>query len=82
MTAPAELTCKELVELVTEFLEGYLPEPDRERFEAHLAICDGCTAYVEQMRTTIRVTGTLTEEQVPQEATDRLLSAFRSWKDR
>jgi len=80
VTAPAHMTCQELVELVTEYLEGSLPEPDRERFEAHLAICEGCTAYLEQIRVTIRVTGTLSEEQLSPEATGRLLAAFRSWK--
>lgn len=80
MTAPAEMTCRELVELVTEYLEGSLPQGERERFEAHLAICEGCTAYVEQIRVAIRVTGNLSEEELSPEATDRLLAAFRSWK--
>jgi anti-sigma factor RsiW len=74
------MTCRELVELVTEYLEGSLPQGERERFEAHLAICEGCTAYVEQIRVAIRVTGNLSEEELSPEATDRLLAAFRSWK--
>jgi hypothetical protein len=49
------------------------------RFEEHLRGCDGCTAYMEQFRTTIRLTGMLTEEQVPAEARDALLGAFRAW---
>ena len=57
-----ELACQELVEIVSDYLEGALPEADRERFEAHLEICEGCRRYLDQMRTTIRVVGTLTEE--------------------
>lgn len=81
MTAPRPLTCRELVELVTDYLEDALPPPERERFEAHLAVCEGCTTYLEQMRATIRVTGRLSEEQVSPEARERLLAAFRSWRE-
>ena len=55
--ALAHLSCRELVELVTAYLEGTLPAGARKRFEAHLAECDGCTTYLEQMRTTIRLSG-------------------------
>ena len=75
-----ELTCKELVELVTAYLEGTLPGRQRRRFEAHLAACDRCTAYLAQMRMTIRVTGRLAEEDVSEEQRTVLLTAFRSWK--
>ena len=51
----------------------------RARVEGHLAVCDGCTRYLEQMRETIRLTGKLTEEQVPEEQRAALLDAFRSW---
>lgn len=80
MTRPAEMNCKSLVELVTEYLEGALPDPDRERLEAHLAACDGCTAHLEQIRTTIRLTGALTEEQIPADARESLLHVYRSWQ--
>jgi anti-sigma factor RsiW len=73
------LSCQELVELVTDYLEGALSPEDHARFEAHVADCDNCTAYLEQMRMTIRVTGRLTPEAVPPEAERELLSAFRSW---
>ena len=73
-------TCKEVVEIVTDYLEGTLSPEDRERFDAHLRTCDGCTSYVEQMRETIRLTGMLTEEQVPVEQRERLRRAFRDWK--
>ena len=80
-TAPsAELTCRELVRLVTDYLEGELPETDRRRFDAHLTKCEGCTTYLAQVRDTIRITGTLTEESLAPEARDELLAAFRTWK--
>ena len=78
----AELSCRELVELVTDYLEGRLPPAERERFEAHLRICDGCQIYLEQMRQTIRVLGTLPEEAVPDAARVKLLETFRAWKRR
>lgn len=74
------LSCKELVELVTEYLEGTLSPRDRSRFEEHLAICPGCVTYVEQMRQTISLLGRLTEESVPAAAEQELLRAFRTWK--
>jgi anti-sigma factor RsiW len=74
------VSCKELVELVTDYLEGTLPPGERRRFDEHLQLCDGCVNYVEQMRATIVATGTLREESVPPEARDALLTAFRDWK--
>jgi anti-sigma factor RsiW len=73
------LTCHEVVELITDYLEDALPDDDRRRVEEHLAGCDGCTHYLEQMRETIRLTGMLTEEQVPEEQKRKLLDAFRTW---
>jgi anti-sigma factor RsiW len=75
----SDLTCKELVELVTRYLDGSLQGRRRRRFEAHLAECDGCTAYLRQMAATIRGTGALTEEQVTDEQKTVLLTAFRGW---
>jgi anti-sigma factor RsiW len=76
-----ELTCKELVELVTEYLEGKLSMGDQKRFSEHLALCDGCQAYLQQMRVTMATLGRLTEESISEKAKERLLRAFRSWKD-
>lgn len=73
------LTCHEVVDLISDYLEGVLPPDARRRVEDHLADCDGCTGYLEQMRTTIRLTGMLTEEQIPAEQKQRLLEAFREW---
>jgi predicted anti-sigma-YlaC factor YlaD len=75
-----ELTCQELVEIVSDYLEGALPEADRERFDAHLEICEGCRRYLDQMRTTIRVVGTLSEDDLDPGARDQLLQLFREWK--
>ena len=75
-----DMPCKELVELVTDYLEGRLDEPTRARFEAHLVGCEGCRTYLEQMRQTIRSLGRLPEESIQPEARQRLLTAFRDWK--
>jgi anti-sigma factor RsiW len=74
-----ELTCKELVELVTAYLDGSLHGRRRRRFESHLAGCEGCTRHVRQMAATIRATGTLTEGLVTDEQKAVLLTAFRGW---
>ncbi len=76
----AEMDCHELAELVTDYLEDALPEGDRRRLDAHLAECDGCTVYLEQIRTTIRLTGMLTEDQIPPEGRAELLQVFRAWR--
>lgn len=73
------LTCHELVELVTDYLEGALSPEDRRRVEEHLALCDGCTTYLEQMRETIRLTGMVREEEIPEDQKQALLEAFRGW---
>jgi predicted anti-sigma-YlaC factor YlaD len=73
------LTCKEVVEIVTDYLEGVMSPEERARFDDHLAICDGCATYVEQMRETIRLSGMLTEDQIPEAQRAGLLQAFRDW---
>ncbi len=78
--AADELTCKELVELVTDYLEEDLSPADRVRFDAHLGECDGCHTYLEQMKQTIRTVGKLTEETASPQAKKLLLDAFRKWK--
>jgi anti-sigma factor RsiW len=80
MRPERELTCAELVELVTDYLEGRLPERDRHRFDEHLSECEGCTAYVEQMRVTIEISGHLPAPQLPRALEGRLLEAFRGWR--
>jgi len=74
-----ELTCKELVELVADYLEGALSHRDRQRFDEHLVVCDGCTSYLDSVRLTIRITGRLTEEDLLPEMERELVAAFRGW---
>jgi anti-sigma factor RsiW len=74
-----DLSCQELVELVTDYLEGALPPAERERFDAHLAVCSGCRAHLAQMRTTLKLVGATGDlEQRPE--VEGLLQAFRGWK--
>jgi len=80
MPTPKDLTCQELVELVTDYLDVALPERDRARFEAHLLDCDECPLYLEQIRATIRIVGVLTEHQMLQTTKDDLLRRFSTWK--
>ena len=74
--------CIELVERITEYLEGTLPRGTRQRVEKHLAVCEGCQAYLEQMRFTVRATGKLSEASLSEPAKAKLLDAFRSWSGR
>ena len=74
------ITCQEVVELVTDYLERELPAHEASLFEQHVNFCDGCDWYLQQMRTTIETVGRITEEDVPPETRDRLLTAFREWK--
>lgn len=82
MKADMPLTCKAIVELVTDYLEDSLPVEQRALFEAHLGACRGCRTYLEQMRQTIALTGRLMEEGIAPEAERVLLSAFKDWKSR
>jgi anti-sigma factor RsiW len=75
-----DLSCRELVELVTDYLEAKLRQEDRTRFELHLGYCDWCRTYLRQMRQVRDAVGQLTEESIPAEAKSALLAAFRDWK--
>ena len=79
-TAVPDLTCKELVELVTDYLEERLPVEDRVRFELHLTYCAWCRTYLQQMRQVLTTTGKLGEDSMAPEARRELLEAFRGWK--
>jgi hypothetical protein len=76
----AELACRGIVELVTAYLDDALEPAGRERFEEHVAFCEGCNRYLEQMRLTIEATGHLGVERLPAELEERLLEAFRGWR--
>ena len=78
--APAEdFTCAELVEFVTDYLDDALSVAERTRFEQHLVICEGCVNYLDQMRTTVALTGRLRVDDLSPEVTGELLEAFRGW---
>lgn len=72
-----ERSCRHVVEVITDYLEGALPERERRAVDRHLAECPGCDAYLEEMRATIRITGTLSPRDVPAPVADALLDAFR-----
>jgi anti-sigma factor RsiW len=76
---PDEIRCKQLVELITDYLEGALSPELRRLFEAHLAECDGCTAYLEQMQQTVRLLGAVAPETLAAEERERLLELFHTW---
>ena len=85
MTTPGaveQLSCQELVELVTDYLEGALTPEERRRFEEHAEPCVGCRGYLDQMRTTIRLLGRLPAEALDPGAERALLDAFGTWKAR
>ncbi len=75
-----DLTCKELVELVTDYLEDALSPEERARFEMHLVYCRGCVHYLDQLGGTMRVMGQLSEEQIEPAAREQLLATFSDWK--
>ena len=76
----SDLACQDLVELVTEYLDDALPASERARFEAHIVDCPYCDAYLDQMRSTIRLVGTQRESQVAPAAEAELLRRFRAWR--
>jgi anti-sigma factor RsiW len=78
---PAEIPCQEVVELVTDYLEGALSRRDRRRFEHHLAGCPHCTAYLEQMRETLRLTGELVPEDLSPEMQREFGEIYDRWRD-
>ena len=74
------MNCRQVVELMTDYLEGALSAVERARFEDHIAGCDGCRAYLAQLRTARTIVGRLAEEPVPAAVEKELLEAFRSWR--
>jgi anti-sigma factor RsiW len=75
-----EMPCQELVEVVTDYLEGALPLDDLLRFEAHLAECPPCREYLEQFRRTISIVGRIDPAAVSERSREQLLAAFRGWR--
>jgi anti-sigma factor RsiW len=76
-----EMPCQELVEVITDYLEGALAEPDRIRFEEHLAVCAKCREYMEQFRRTLRAVGHVRESDLDPQVREGQLAAFRGWRD-
>ena len=82
MTVADVINCQELVELVTDYLEGALSPVDLRRFEEHTDGCKNCTRYLEQLRLTIRIAGTITTDDLSPEMEQELLAAFNDWASR
>jgi anti-sigma factor RsiW len=74
------LTCHDVIELLSNYIDGVLTADERRRVDEHLALCDGCTTYLEQMRESIRLSGMVSEDQVPESERAALLDAFRDWR--
>jgi predicted anti-sigma-YlaC factor YlaD len=77
-----DITCRELVEVVTDFLEGALPVEERDLVERHLAMCTWCQTYLDQMQHALAVAGRLREDDVPPPMLDALVRAFRAQRAR
>ncbi|HVF79270.1 MAG TPA: zf-HC2 domain-containing protein [Solirubrobacteraceae bacterium] len=75
------LTCQEVVELVSDYLDDALTTDQRARVEAHLETCPECTAYLAQLQMTISTLGRLREDDIPGTILNRLVAAFRGWRD-
>jgi anti-sigma factor RsiW len=74
------MNCRQVVELMTDYIEGALSSRDRTRFEEHIAGCDGCRAYLAELQTTRRILGRLADEPVPASVEKDLLETFRTWR--
>ena len=78
--SPLHVSCQDVVELVSDYLERTLPADEASVFEQHLNFCEGCVWYVDQVRSTVDTVGELREEDVPDETKEKLLAAFRDWR--
>lgn len=77
---PRVLACRELVDIVADYLDDTLPPSERANFDAHLEDCEPCSAYLDQLRQTTRLIGRASGEPLPDELEERLLDVFRDWK--
>ena len=80
MTVQGVLSCREIVELVTDYLEGDLDADNNAALEAHLDVCPGCQRYVEQIRETVTTLGDVSSDNLSAEAQAGLLEAFRAFR--
>jgi anti-sigma factor RsiW len=76
-----QLVCQEMVELITDYLEGTLSRSQRRRFEAHIAACENCTEYLRQMRATIRLTGRLRAEDMTPAMRVEFTELYQRWRE-
>ena len=74
-------TCREVVELVTEYLDGAMTPDERAALEVHLNYCDGCATFLEQIRTSASLAGGVAPEQIPEDVTEALRAAFRARRE-
>jgi anti-sigma factor RsiW len=80
MSEAINFSCKQVTDLVTDYVEGALPAAERLAFEQHVAVCPPCRAYFAQMRGVVRVAGALREDDLPEDVRESLVNAFRDWK--
>jgi len=80
MSVAHQLICQEVVEVITDYLEGAMDAQLHAAFEAHLAGCPHCTHYLEQMRAMIRIAGTIEADSLPEDFQSGLVAAFRDWR--
>jgi anti-sigma factor RsiW len=78
---PQSIPCQEIVEIITDYLEGNLSRRDRRRFDHHIAGCEHCTAYLEQMRETLRLTGRLVPEDLTPAMQSEFEALYRRWQE-
>ena len=76
------MQCREVVEVLTDYLDGALPPADRVALEQHLLFCDGCAAFLQQLRTSVALTGRIQEEDVPDAVLDQVVQMFRERESR
>lgn len=80
-TPAAAFACRDVVEVMTDYLEGALPAAEARRLERHLATCPGCSEYLRQIRTIAGALGGLGEDALPREMRDGLIAAFRDLRN-
>jgi anti-sigma factor RsiW len=80
MSETTSLSCRQIVDVVTEYVDGALSSADRLAFEQHITICPPCRAYFTQMRTVVRVAGSLSEDDLPEHVRENLREMFRDWR--
>jgi anti-sigma factor RsiW len=75
-----DIVCQEVVEVITDYLEGTMPRARRRRLQAHFAGCEHCSEYLAQMRATIRLTGQLRTDDLTPQMRSELIAVYRRWR--